>query len=96
MNKPLMADTDTSAGQGIVTKIPLTVLVLTYNEEMNIEKCLQSVTGWVANIFVVDSGSTDRTINIAKAYGAEVVTHLFETHASQWKWALENLPLKTD
>ena len=68
----------------------------TYNEEQNLEPCLQSLDGWIGEILVVDSGSTDATVDIAKRYGARVVTHPFETHARQWQWALPELPCAHD
>jgi glycosyltransferase involved in cell wall biosynthesis len=74
----------------------LTVVVLTVNEERNLPACLDSLTGWGCPIFVVDSGSTDRTAAIARHRGAQVVEHAFETHATQWKWALAHLPLDAD
>src|SRR6187397_1542988 len=75
---------------------PVAVVVITFNEERNLSACLSSVEGWAAQLFVVDSGSTDRTLAIAAAHGAQVVTHAFESHARQWKWALSSLPLTTD
>jgi glycosyltransferase involved in cell wall biosynthesis len=72
------------------------MVVLTLNEEQNLADCLQSVKGWAGEIFIVDSGSTDGTIDIAEGCGARVVTHQFETHARQWKWALESLPVSSD
>lgn len=75
---------------------PLTVVVLTHNEEWNLPACLARVAGWAKEIFVVDSGSTDRTREIASQYGAIVVEHRFETHAKQWNWALQNLPISTE
>ncbi len=75
--------------------VPLSVVVLTFNEERNLPACLASVAGWADEVFVVDSGSTDETVAIARASGARVVTHPFETHARQWTWALKNLPLRT-
>jgi glycosyltransferase involved in cell wall biosynthesis len=74
---------------------PVTVVVLTFNEELNLPACLESVAGWVEEIFVIDSGSTDRTLEIAKDFGARVMTHAFETHARQWSWALGALPIRT-
>lgn len=71
---------------------PLSVVVLSYNEERNLLDCLTSVSGWAGEIFVVDSGSTDRTVEIAQQCGAHVATHPFESHAKQWNWALRNLP----
>ncbi len=74
--------------------VPITAIILTYNEEKNLEPCLQSLNGWVGEVFVVDSGSTDSTIAIAERYDARVVNHPFETHARQWMWALESLPCR--
>jgi len=48
--------------------LSISVVILTYNEEKNIEECLESINGIIENIFIVDSGSTDNTINIAKKY----------------------------
>src|SRR5579872_2477665 len=73
----------------------LSLIVLTFNEEDNLEECLQSSAGVCQEIFIVDSGSTDRTLEIARRYG-KVECHPFETHSLQWKWALENLPLSND
>jgi len=74
----------------------VSVVVLTHNEEANLALCLASVAGWTAATFIVDSGSTDRTVEIAARYGAKVVEHRFESHAKQWAWALGNLPLTTE
>jgi glycosyltransferase involved in cell wall biosynthesis len=75
---------------------PITAIIPTYNEEANLRACLQSLSGWIGEIIVVDSGSTDATTAIAEQYGALVVRHPFETHARQWAWALENLPCSHD
>lgn len=74
---------------------PLTFIVITRDEELNLASCLESVARWAQEIFVVDSGSADRTLQIAEQYGAVVVSHPFETHARQWNWALDNLPITT-
>jgi glycosyltransferase involved in cell wall biosynthesis len=76
--------------------IPLSVLIPTYNEEINLEDCMRSVVGWAGEIFVVDSFSTDRTVEIAKRYGAHVVQHEFHYPAQQRNWAIKNLPFKYD
>ena len=75
------------------TPLPLSVVVLTFNEERNLPSCLDSVAGWAEQIFIVDSGSTDGTLAIAERCAAHVVTHAFESHARQWQWALSSLPL---
>src|ERR1051325_8633394 len=69
-------------------------VVLTCNEEQNLQCCLSSLAGLSAATFVVDSGSTDRTLEIAARY-ATLAHHPFETHARQWTWALANLPIST-
>jgi glycosyltransferase involved in cell wall biosynthesis len=73
----------------------VTAVVLTYNEAPNIRRCLDSVRGF-CEIFVVDSGSDDGTVEICREYTSEIHAHPYENHARQWQWALENLPLTTD
>lgn len=68
------------------------VLIQTHNEEMNLPYTLESVKGWVNRVFVVDSGSTDRTAEIAERFGATVVHHGWEGYSAQKNWALDNLP----
>ncbi len=67
---------------------PISAVVLTFNEEANIEACLASMVPAVREILVVDSGSTDRTVEIATRLGARVVQHPFAGHAAQWRFAL--------
>ena len=71
-------------------KTPVDVLIITRNEEANIAGCLQSV-GWADAVFVVDSLSTDRTVEIAQTMGAQAHLHPFQGYAQQRNWALENL-----
>ena len=74
--------------------LPLSVIVLTQDEEHHIEACLASVAGWVAEIHVVDSGSTDRTLEIARRFTNQIHHHPFDHYSQQRNWALEHLPLK--
>jgi len=74
----------------------VSVIVLTHNEERNLRACLESVAGWAAAVFVVDSGSTDATLMVARQFDATAVTHPFDTHARQWAWALAELPITTE
>jgi len=74
----------------------LSVVVLTLNEEANLGRCLASLATLGAEVWVVDSGSTDRTAEIAKSLGAALVAHPFETQAQQFNWALDTLPLTAD
>jgi glycosyltransferase involved in cell wall biosynthesis len=68
------------------------VLIQTHNEELNLPVTLASISGWVNRIFVVDSGSTDRTAEVARAAGATFVEHAWEGYSRQKNWALDNLP----
>jgi len=69
----------------------LAIVVLTYNEELNLPACLSSVQGLTETLVVVDSGSTDRTRAIAADFEARVLEHEFVGHAAQWRWALQQL-----
>ncbi len=74
----------------------LTVLILAQNEEKNIERSVSSVRSIAKRILVVDSGSTDRTIEIAEKNGAEVIQHSpFVNYATQFNWGLDNTGIDT-
>ncbi len=73
----------------------LSIIILTKDEALNLPHCLKSLQGLDAEIFIVDSGSVDRTAEIARQAGCQVVEHPFENQAKQFNWALEKLPLKT-
>jgi glycosyltransferase involved in cell wall biosynthesis len=75
--------------------VSIDLVVLTYNEEANLGHCLESVRGLARRVFVVDSGSTDGTVELARAAGAQVVTHPFTNQAEQFNWALQSLPLES-
>jgi len=77
-------------------KSSISVVILTYNEELNIAKCLESVKNWADEIIIVDSYSTDKTLVIAEKYGAEVVQHPFKNQADQFNWALDNVEIKNE
>ena len=74
-------------------RAPLSVIVITYNAGLDIVPCLESVPSWAGEIFIVDSFSTDDTVELARRCTANVVQHQFEGFAAQRNWALENLPL---
>jgi glycosyltransferase involved in cell wall biosynthesis len=74
--------------------LPISGLVITYNEEVNIGECLDSLC-FLDEVFVIDSFSTDRTVEICKRYesaGVKIFRHKFEDYARQRNWALKNLP----
>lgn len=73
----------------------LTVITLAYNEELNLPDCLESVKGIAKRLIVCDSFSTDKTLEIAKSFGAEVLQNKFYNYASQYIFAEENADIKT-
>ena len=76
--------------------LDLTVLILTKNEEKNIAKCIRSFQGIARRFVIVDSFSTDRTVEIARSLGADVYEHAFENHAAQMNWGLEHTGIQTE
>lgn len=73
----------------------LTAIILTKNEESNIEKCIKSINAITKRIIVIDSFSNDETPKIAERMGAEVYQHAFENYSKQFKYGLENFDIKT-
>ncbi|MGI2906123.1 glycosyltransferase family 2 protein [Tolypothrix sp. VBCCA 56010] len=71
----------------------LSVYILTYNEELDIAACIESAM-LSDDIIVVDSCSSDRTVEIAKNYPVRVVQHAFESHGKQRTWMLESIAPK--
>ena len=72
--------------------VALTVILLTLDEEENLPQALDSLRGWAGQVIVLDSGSSDRTVEIARAFGADVHVHRFENYARQRNHAL-TLPI---
>lgn len=71
----------------------ISVLVLTLNEAENLPKCLESLS-WSDDIVVLDSFSTDNTVEIAKRHGARVVQRKFDNWSAHQNWMLENIQFK--
>lgn len=74
----------------------LTIIILTYNESLHIERCLKSLASVSTNIFVVDSFSTDDTVQICEKYGAMVYQRQWKNYADQFQWGLDNCPITTE
>ena len=75
--------------------LPITAIILTKNEMRNLPACLESVKGKVTSIVVVDSGSTDGTIELAKTAGATILHRAWTSYGDQFQWALDNAPIAT-
>ena len=73
----------------------LTAIILTRNEEKNLEACIRSVEGFCSRICVVDSQSEDGTVELAKRLGADVYEHPFSYYADQFNWGIDNCGITT-
>lgn len=76
--------------------LDISVIILTYNEEIHIRRCLENVKKFAKEVFIIDSYSTDRTLEIAKEYGAVVLQNKWENnYAKQLNWGLQHAPITT-
>ena len=77
--------------------LDLTVIILTFNEQNHIERCIKSVKPIASRIVVIDSESTDNTGHLAESLGAEVFVHPWPgNQAAQFNWALDNTGISTE
>lgn len=75
--------------------VDITAIILTKNEETNIKACIDSIDGFAKRIVVIDSGSSDNTVDIANSLGADVFSHPFENYSLQFNWGLDNTSINT-
>jgi len=76
--------------------LDVSVIILTYNEEIHIRRCLENVKKFAKEVFIIDSYSTDKTLEIAKEYGAVILQNKWENnYAKQLNWGLKNAPIKS-
>jgi glycosyltransferase involved in cell wall biosynthesis len=76
-----------------LNSLPISILIITFNEEENLRACLDAID-WCDDIVVMDSFSTDGTVEIAKKYGAHVYQRQFDDFADQRNFALANCRFK--
>lgn len=77
--------------------LDLTVIVLTYNEELHIRRCLENIKKFCNKIYIIDSFSTDKTVEICKDLGAVVLQNKWPgNQAEQFNWALDNINIETE
>src|SRR6476619_3885133 len=82
-----------------MSRVPLTALMTTRDEEAHLPRTLGSIAGWAEQVCVLDSESSDRTVEIARAHGAEVTPLAYEHgRIIPWifQWGLDNLPLRNE
>ena len=77
-------------------RLSITAIILAGNEELHIERCLSRISPLVERVVVIDSFSTDRTAEIARAMGAEVLQHKWKNYSDQFQWGLDNARPTTD
>jgi hypothetical protein len=75
--------------------IDLSVIILTYNEELNINNSIKNISNWVSNIYILDSFSNDNTKNIALAYNVNFIERKFDNYSNQRNFAINHLNIKT-
>jgi glycosyltransferase involved in cell wall biosynthesis len=78
------------------TEANIAIIILTYNESVHLPRALEHIRGFAREIFVIDSFSTDNTVELAKAGGANVLQHAFQNYAQQFTWALQHAPVTSD
>ncbi len=76
--------------------INLAVVILTHNEERHIGRALDAISPLAAEVFVIDSFSTDKTVEIAREKGATVLTNAWTNYSRQFQWGLDNAPITAD
>ncbi|MGC4036269.1 MAG: glycosyltransferase family 2 protein [Chitinophagaceae bacterium] len=74
----------------------LTVIILTFNEEIHIKRCIENLKQVAEKIIIVDSNSTDNTVSIARSLGAEVYQNPWKNYSTQFNWALANCSINTN
>lgn len=74
----------------------LIVVILTHNEALHIERCLDAVKGFARACYLVDSGSTDGTVEMAETKGATVLRRKWKNYADQFQWALDTIETDAD
>lgn len=78
-----------------MSKKLISVIIMTYNEEKHIARCIRSIVDEVDEIFLIDSYSSDRTVEIAQSLGAKIYQNEWVNYASQFNWALDNCPIES-
>ena len=76
-------------------KADITAIVLTYNEEKHIERCILSINQFVKKIIIIDSFSNDKTLRIAKRYNVKVLQNIFINQSKQLNWGLKKIKFNT-
>ncbi|MCL6494929.1 MAG: glycosyltransferase family 2 protein [Ignavibacterium sp.] len=76
--------------------LPITAIVMTLNENLNLEECLTSIKDYVDDIIIVDCFSSDNTIEIAKKYTNKIYQNKWINYSKQYLWAIANTDIKNE
>ncbi|HSP87305.1 MAG TPA: glycosyltransferase family 2 protein, partial [Ignavibacteriaceae bacterium] len=76
--------------------LKISAVILTFNEERNLEACLQSIKDYADDIIIIDSYSKDRTLDIAKKYSHKIYQNQWINYSKQFIWALTNCNIKNE
>lgn len=79
-----------------MSKVDITAIILTHNESIHIGRCIESLSAIVKSIVLVDSYSTDNTLEIAQAKGARIYQNPWVNYAVQFQWALDNVEIYSE
>lgn len=79
--------------QWIPGSAPIAVVMISLNEAHNMEAVLKNLKGWAQEVFLVDSYSSDNTVDIAVRHGVHVVQRAFRGFGDQWNFAINELPI---
>ena len=72
----------------------IAAIILTKDEEKNIARCIRSLLSFAKEIWVIDSYSSDKTLEIVERFGAKTIKHPFENQAQQFNWAIQNCDIQ--
>ncbi len=78
-----------------MSKLPISVIMLTLNEQHHLQGAIENVKPWAEQIFILDSCSTDGTVDIALGHGVNIVQRPFTNFGDQWNFAIGKLPITT-
>lgn len=76
--------------------LSITAIILSFNEEVHIARCITRLLPLVERIVVIDSFSTDNTVAIARSMGAEVLQNPWKNYAAQFQWGVDHAQIRTD
>lgn len=77
-------------------KLPISAIIMTLNESLNLEECLTSIKDYVDDIIIVDCFSSDNTIEIAKEYTNKIYQNKWINYSKQYLWAIANTDIKNE